>query len=465
MSRQKWLIVVGIIGFFSCSAANAKTYLTFGKAGDPGTAYRLVAGQSLINNYQGEILASGTIDFAGSITAAFSLEQETITYLFIGAGFQKLWLVPADSLVISTTKEGYVYAGLSAPANHFLSMTRLNGPSIRPTELYDVFRPKEFISFVDSMEASRQKIFEKSFGRTLASPAFSTYCRAEISGSSAFLKNQYALHFIYTVAPLSKSDVPADYFSFWNKMTLMPDYQQSDMYINSLSDYISYLALKRTGATSGFSEETAAVEMLLLDSILIDHPKTRQEIKARKLSFLVDYFDYKFTDAGITKFNEQFPGSKLGSLLTRKYYRKFTNRLSQIEFELKDEAGRSVSIKDFKGKLIYIDFWGSWCTACLQQIPAAKKLQKQFKSDEVVFLNIDFYDNGEKWKNALVKYGITGINVKAENSDEAYFESKFGISVGFPRYALVDHQGKLITASAPHPAHETVTDFIRSYLL
>lgn len=73
---------------------------------------------------------------------------------------------------------------------------------------------------------------------------------------------------------------------------------------------------------------------------------------------------------------------------------------------------------------------------------------------------INFYDTDEKWTNAIKKYHIEGVHLKAEKSDEAYFNDLFEIGQGFPRYALIDKEGKLVTISAPQPQDVSVYDLI-----
>jgi len=114
--------------------------------------------------------------------------------------------------------------------------------------------------------------------------------------------------------------------------------------------------------------------------------------------------------------------------------------------------------------VVYIDFWGSWCKACLAQWPNTIQLQKAFAKDDLVFLFIDFYDTKEKWINALREKKIEGIHLKAEKSDEQYFNDVFGIANGFPRYAVLDRQGRLVTSSAPHPNDNSTEDFLKKIL-
>ncbi|RZL32882.1 MAG: TlpA family protein disulfide reductase, partial [Pedobacter sp.] len=129
-------------------------------------------------------------------------------------------------------------------------------------------------------------------------------------------------------------------------------------------------------------------------------------------------------------------------------------------FSLKNTKGETISIETFKGKVVYIDFWGSWCKACLFEMPNAKKLREKFKNEQIVFLYLDFYDTKDLWLNAIKTHQITGINLKAENTDEKFFHDVFGIKNGFPRYAVMDKNGFLISTAAPSPSNPTVENYL-----
>ncbi|RZL48658.1 MAG: TlpA family protein disulfide reductase [Pedobacter sp.] len=62
--------------------------------------------------------------------------------------------------------------------------------------------------------------------------------------------------------------------------------------------------------------------------------------------------------------------------------------LSSIKF--KDAKGNMVSLADLKGKVIFLNFWATWCPPCLAEMPSINKFYEQFKNDkDVVFLMID----------------------------------------------------------------------------
>jgi len=73
------------------------------------------------------------------------------------------------------------------------------------------------------------------------------------------------------------------------------------------------------------------------------------------------------------------------------------------EFRLKDTEGKIVSLSDFKGKVVVIDFWATWCVPCRQSFPAMEKALNHFKGQgDVVFLFIDTRETSPNFKK-LVK--------------------------------------------------------------
>lgn len=134
------------------------------------------------------------------------------------------------------------------------------------------------------------------------------------------------------------------------------------------------------------------------------------------------------------------------------------------DFMLKDASWELFDIKSLRSKVVYLDFWGSWCKPCLAQMPNSAIVQNKFKGKDVAFLFIDFYETNKKWLKTIKERKLKGIHVKAEKADEQYFDGTFGVKQCFPRYALLDKNGTLITSSAPHPNDEDAVLLIDKYL-
>nr|NQU92554.1 TlpA family protein disulfide reductase [Bacteroidota bacterium] len=66
-------------------------------------------------------------------------------------------------------------------------------------------------------------------------------------------------------------------------------------------------------------------------------------------------------------------------------------------------------VKKYKGNVIYIDFWASWCKPCLEQIPFVKELQRTYKEEKIVFMFISLDCNTYTW-NQLINHANQGLN-------------------------------------------------------
>ena len=109
------------------------------------------------------------------------------------------------------------------------------------------------------------------------------------------------------------------------------------------------------------------------------------------------------------------------------------------DFTLHDPDGQPVSLSQFKGKVVLMDFWASWCGPCIADLGTLRKIKEQVAAQPVVFLNVSLDANEGAWKKAIDKHQIQGLHVRSDGAvTQAY--NVFGI----PRYYLVDPQGLIV---------------------
>jgi thiol-disulfide isomerase/thioredoxin len=135
-------------------------------------------------------------------------------------------------------------------------------------------------------------------------------------------------------------------------------------------------------------------------------------------------------------------------------------------FVLKDGDGKSVTLKDFAGKVIYMDFWASWCAPCRAQMKAgAPKLHKLFgENKDVVFLYINLDKMQDLGKKAIAEDKIEGIHLFAGDFNrENPITRAFNIS-GIPRYVIIGRDGKIFDVDAPRPSDDTTPGKINEAL-
>ncbi len=115
-------------------------------------------------------------------------------------------------------------------------------------------------------------------------------------------------------------------------------------------------------------------------------------------------------------------------------------------------------LNQYKGKVIYLDFWASWCRPCKSEMPYSLKLQKHFKGKDVVFVYLSSDRDPKAWKNAIAMLRLTGedylVNAAVYNQYNKLFNVRY-----IPRYVLIDKQGKVVNANALRPSNpESIKD-------
>ena len=111
-------------------------------------------------------------------------------------------------------------------------------------------------------------------------------------------------------------------------------------------------------------------------------------------------------------------------------------------FTLDDLDGQPVSLSQFKGQVVLLDFWSSWCKPCISDLPNLRKIKKKTAGWPVVFLNISLDVDEAAWRKAVDKHGIEGIHVRAEGWSTEVTTS-YRVSA-LPAYYLVDSRGLIL---------------------
>ncbi len=131
-------------------------------------------------------------------------------------------------------------------------------------------------------------------------------------------------------------------------------------------------------------------------------------------------------------------------------------------FTLINKEGNEVSLADFKGKVVYLDFWASWCGPCIGEMPYGKKLQAKLKEEEVVFVYISIDDTEEAWRQGLEDNEMKGVQLWTPGWQTEVVKS-YGVE-GIPNYFLINRDGTINMPNPDRPSGEEVEAQIRAAL-
>ncbi|MCM1989918.1 TlpA family protein disulfide reductase [Oceanirhabdus seepicola] len=130
-----------------------------------------------------------------------------------------------------------------------------------------------------------------------------------------------------------------------------------------------------------------------------------------------------------------------------------------INFTLQDLNGNEVSISDFQGKKVFINFWATWCPNCKVEMPHMQTIWEEF-GEEVVVVAVDIGESKETVKKYIDKAGYKFKVLLDEKNDIA---GKFGITA-VPTSILLDENGNLIYGVRGAMTYESMVKFVKGEL-
>src|SRR6185312_11506490 len=107
-------------------------------------------------------------------------------------------------------------------------------------------------------------------------------------------------------------------------------------------------------------------------------------------------------------------------------------------------------LNKYKGKVIYVDFWASWCVPCRAEMPNSAELKDKLKGKNIVFLYLGYNDKEKAWLKARKQIGIDGEHYLLSDKMIKEADELFVIN-GIPHYAIIDKDGRIINKSADRP--------------
>lgn len=188
--------------------------------------------------------------------------------------------------------------------------------------------------------------------------------------------------------------------------------------------------------------------------------KLKELIVSQLLTDLLGLYTYetleqnKVSDSLIVNLKQQINDKAFIEEFDRQYIAKkkiqFTHLLGQRapDFTLVDTTGHIYTLNDFKGKVILIDVWASWCGPCIKEFPFLNQLEQKLKDNKnFQLLSVSTDDTKQLWlKNGVLKFKPPGLGLWVGKEKE--FNRAYNIDL-IPLLVLLDKEGKFIDFNPP----------------
>jgi len=132
-----------------------------------------------------------------------------------------------------------------------------------------------------------------------------------------------------------------------------------------------------------------------------------------------------------------------------------------IGFTYPDKDGEKISLSDFKGTLVYVDVWATWCGPCRAEIPSLQQLEADYHGKDITFMSVSVDTNKEAWLKMVKEKELGGTQLWAEGWSEI---TKSYAIFGIPRFMLFDAEGNVISTNAPRPSSDEIRGLLNANL-
>jgi thiol-disulfide isomerase/thioredoxin len=323
------------------------------------------------------------------------------------------------------------------------------------------YKEAEFTVFLDERKENMLGFLGKYANKYSFSPEFKAYALAEIEYSWANDKLTYADLREHIVNGQPRLNLSPSYYDFVKEVDLNdPGALSNPTYTIFLKNYFQFQA------SLGYHRKTDR------DYYRINYDAAKRVLQGNVRShvlgqILVESFRYghiRYSEEMLADYRKLHPKKEYlayleGALAAN---RKIALGSPASNFTFTTAEGDTVQLSDFKGKLVYLNFWTTTCGPCLMDLSFAQHLADKLDGKPIVFVHIGMDEDKQLWQKMVTAKTLSGIQVYA-NDDKEEIITNYRLE-DLPAYFLLDEEGSFLRVKPKRPSsNEAARELMQAF--
>ncbi len=322
----------------------------------------------------------------------------------------------------------------------------------------------EFIQYMQTVTQKKLTYLNEYPDLASLDKDFTDIIKANIAYDTYGLLLEYPRYIAYFNPDQGAPVMPDGYYEFLDEATRFSDSAlASRSYVGFLSSWLNYQYQKQGDDTD---DEDAYFEKQYQIGVDFFDGSSRDFILSQVVISALNFGDFDKAQAMYDKYVAVAKDKDYKELVRKDFETilSLTPGNMAPEFTLTDIDGKKVSLRDFRGQVVYLDFWASWCGPCMREFPHAKDLKQKLKHQkDLVFLYVSIDTDEQAWRTTVAEHEIEGVHLNVPGT-------RLGAPLlynvkGVPTFYIIGRNGRIFDNRPPRPSNPDIYGTLMAALL
>lgn len=472
--RKLWIVVL-LLGLFGCGGPDGKNVEITGVVDNLGE-------QEIEIQYYKDLLLNTPESFMvpvsadGSFTMRFPLERGEFLYVRTARRSIHLYVRPGTRLHLTFDAEDRdqkpaVNGELAAESQFLVDFNfyieREYGTGLTVNKASEM-NADEFIQYTDDVYDKKHSFLDQYQSDHSLDEEFAGIMNANIRYEKYRLLLEYPLYYAYFNRLDESPDMPSGYYTFLDRaMDLDQDqvsmHMRSRGYVSFLSSYLNHLVGDRNEEEQEGKSYFEVQYAVSKDNFT---GESRDFVLAQTMISALNFDVFDISSRLYEDFLQTSGRGEFRDLVLAEYatIQLLAPGNPAPDFSGVDIEGNPISLSDYRGQVVYLDFWASWCGPCMREMPFAKELKRKMANQhDLVFMYVSIDTDEEAWRNTVALHGIDGVHLNFSGTLEG--APKLYNVKGVPSFYIIGRDGKIYDNRAPRPSSPETLGTLMAALL